>query len=74
MSICKEYFDEFEKNKALYAKQDGYYYKIIAALYAVIYLQESAQIQQNTEMSQLYQEKRAEYGNEISNIFSKIVW
>ncbi len=71
---CRKYYDEFEKNKALYATQDGYYDKLITALYIVTYLRESAQIQHNTEMSHLYQEKRAEYGDEIDNIFSKIVW
>lgn len=71
---CKEYFDEFEKNKALYAQKDGYYNKFITAMYASIYLRESAQIQHNAELAQLYQEKKAEYGDEINDIFSKIVW
>jgi len=73
-TLCKEYFDEFEKNKAVYAKQDGYYSKLIAAMYAAYYLKDSSQIQQDTKMAQLYQEKRVEYVNEIRDIFSNIVW
>ena len=71
---CKEYSEEFEKNKEIYAGQDGYYYKIATAIYAAIYLQEAAQIQHNDDLADFYQLKRTEYGNEVTDIFSKIVW
>ena len=37
LSYCKSYFDDFEKNKASYAKEHGYHNKIVAALIAVMY-------------------------------------
>jgi hypothetical protein len=62
--FCKNYFDEFAKDKSLYAKQDSYLHKIWAALLASRYLRESAAKQGNTELVQFYDAKMQEYQSE----------
>jgi hypothetical protein len=73
-NCCKSYFDDFENNKNTYIKQSGYYYRLIAALYSAIYLQDMAQMQHNIALARFYQEKRAEYTDGINDLFARIVW
>ena len=72
--FCKNYFDEFAKNKGLYAKQDGYLDRIWAALLAGKYLRESAAKQGNTELVQFYDTKMKEYNNEQEPLHKKKRW
>lgn len=62
--FCKNYFDDFTKNKSLYAKQDGYLNRIWAVWIVCRYLRESAAIQGNTELVQFYDAKLREYQSE----------
>ncbi|MFA5252076.1 MAG: hypothetical protein WC454_05785 [Phycisphaerae bacterium] len=62
--FCKNYLDVFEKNKSLYAKQDGYLNRIWAALVINRYLREGAARQGNAELVQFYDAKMREYQNE----------
>lgn len=72
--FCKSYFDEFAKDKSLYAKQDGYIHRIWAALLAGRYLQESAAKQGNTELVQFYDAKMKEYQSEQEPLQKKTRW
>jgi hypothetical protein len=72
--FCKNYFDEFAKDKGLYAKQDGYLNRIWAALLAGKYLQESAAKQGNTELVQFYDTKTKEYNNEQEPLHKEKRW
>jgi hypothetical protein len=63
-NFCKNYFDEFAKDKSLYAKQDGYLHRIWAALIAGRYLRQIAEKQENTELVQFYDAKMKEYQSE----------
>jgi hypothetical protein len=72
--FCKNYFDEFVKNKGLYAKQDGYFNRIWAALLAGRYLRESAAKQGNTELVQFYDAKMKEYQSEQEPLQKKKRW
>ncbi len=72
--FCKNYFDEFAKDKGLYAKQDGYLHRVWAALIAGKYLQESAAKQENTELAQFYNAKIKEYNNEQEPLYKKKRW
>jgi hypothetical protein len=72
--FCKNYFDEFAKDKNLYAKQDGYFHRIWAALLAGRYLRESAAKQGNTELVQFYDAKVKEYQNEQEPLQKKRRW
>ncbi len=62
--FCKNYFDEFEKNKSLYAKQDGYLNRIWAASHTGRYLRQIAAEQGNTELVKSYDAKMKEYQDE----------
>ncbi|GAG55294.1 unnamed protein product, partial [marine sediment metagenome] len=72
--FCKNYFDEFAKDKGLYAKQDGYLHRIWAALMAGKYLRESAKKQKNTELVQFYDDKMKEYHSEQQPLHKKKRW
>jgi hypothetical protein len=72
--FCKNYFDEFAKDKSLYAKQDGYFNRIWAALLAGRYLRESAAKQGNTELVQFYDAKMKEYQSEQEPLQKKKRW
>jgi hypothetical protein len=72
--FCKNYFDEFAKDKSLYAKQDGYFNRIWAALLAGRYLRESAAKQGNTELVQFYDAKTKEYQSEQEPLQKKKRW
>jgi hypothetical protein len=70
----KNYFDEFAKDKSLYAKQDGYFNRIWAALLTGRYLRESAAKQGNTELVQFYDAKMKEYQSEQEPLQKKKRW
>jgi hypothetical protein len=72
--FCKNYFDEFAKDKGLYAKQDGYLQRIWAALLTGKYLQKSAADEGNTELVQFYDAKTKEYNNEQEPLLKKKRW
>jgi hypothetical protein len=72
--FCKNYFDEFAKDKGLYAKQNGYFHRIWAALFVGKYLRESAAKQGNTELVQFYDAKMKEYQDEQEPLQKKKRW
>jgi hypothetical protein len=72
--FCKNYLDEFAKNKGLYVKQDGYLDRIWTTLFACKYLQEGARIQENTELAQFYDAKWNEYNDEQKPLVKKKGW
>ena len=72
--FCKSYFDEFTKDKGLYAKQDGYLHRIWAALITGKYLQKSAAKQGNTELVQFYDVKMKEYNDEQAPLHKEKRW
>ena len=72
--FCKEYVDDFEKNKNLYVKQDSYHHKIAAALNANSYLRVQARKQKNTELVQAYNAKLKEYVNERVQLLKTKRW
>jgi hypothetical protein len=72
--FCKNYFDEFAKDKSLYAKQDGYINRIWAALLTGKYLQKGAAEQGNTELVQFYEAKIKEYNDEQEPLLKNKRW
>jgi len=72
--FCKDYFDDFEKKKDLYTKQDGYLHRIWAAMVAASHLRSAAEKQGNTELAQFYDAKRQEYNNEQKPIRGRRTW
>jgi hypothetical protein len=73
-NVCKNYFEDFTKNKNIYAKKDGYYQRIIAALITCDYLQQIAINQKDQALAESYKAKMREYNNEINRLMSIKRW
>jgi len=56
--FCKNYVDDFEKNKDSWAKEDGYHHRIVAALMAGDYLYKLAKKQGNKKIAEDYAAKK----------------
>ncbi|MHC4912667.1 MAG: hypothetical protein ACYTE5_06635, partial [Planctomycetota bacterium] len=63
-AFCKNYFDDFVKNKGLYAKEDGYLHRIWAVLIATDYLQKVARLEKNAELVEFYEAKKQQFNAE----------
>jgi len=63
--FCKSYFDEFVKNKELWARQDGYYHRVLAASIAASHLQQVAKMQRDTKLAKVYADERKQCNNVI---------
>ena len=72
--FCKDYFDNFTKDKNHYAKQDGYHHRLIAALVAADYLQKVAKEQNNMGLLEFYAAKKQECENERKSILKRKIW
>ncbi len=72
--FCKDYFDDFTKNKDLYAEQHGYHNRIAAVLNVIPYLQLNAQQQKDIELVQFYNAKMKEYDNERIQLLRRKRW
>ncbi len=72
--FCKNYSDDFTKNKNIYAKRNGYHHRIIAALVTSGYLQKIAEKQKNTELAQFYEAKWKEYNDEQKQLIKRKRW
>jgi len=63
-AFCKNYFDDFVKNKDQYARQDGYFHRIWTALVVATRLAKVAAAERNTELEKFYMDKRKEFDGE----------
>lgn len=72
--FCKNYFDEFTRDKSLYAEKDGYIHRVWAALVTGKYLRDIAAKQGNTELVQFYDAKMNECQNEQEPLQKKTRW
>jgi len=72
--FCKNYTDDFIKNKNLYAAQDGYLFRLWSALIAVDYLRNVAEKQKKPELAKFYSEKRMEYFKEQKPLVDEKRW
>jgi len=72
--VCKNYFDDFTKNKENYVKQDGYFHRIAAALTAGYYLEQTARKEQDGVVQTSYKTKIEEYRDEIGRLSEGKRW
>ncbi|MFA5238606.1 MAG: hypothetical protein WC476_02705 [Phycisphaerae bacterium] len=72
--FCKNCFDDFTKNKELYAERNGYLYRIWAALLSGKYLRGEAIKQGNNELVKFYSDKTQEYEQEQEPLQRKKRW
>lgn len=63
-AFCKNYFDDFVKNRQLYSKEDGYLHRIWAVLLATDYLKKVAKMEKNTELVGFYEAKKQQFNAE----------
>jgi hypothetical protein len=73
-NLCQNYLDDFIRDKAFYAKQDGYHHRTLAALRAVEHLQRIAEIQGNTKLAEFYAVKKREYDDELKRLIELKRW
>ena len=72
--FCKEYFDQFEKNRDEWSHQDGYHHRIAAVLNVGSYFREVAKRANNTELMQSYDTKMSQYHAERQELLRKKRW
>ena len=72
--FCKEYFDQFDKNKKLWAKEHGYHIRIASVLNVCNYFREVARRQDNTQLVQFYNEKIQEFNDERQKLLETKRW
>ncbi|MBW8042121.1 MAG: hypothetical protein FVQ85_19270 [Planctomycetes bacterium] len=73
-AFIKNYFDDFEKNRAKWAKQHGYHHRIAAALNACSYFRELAKRQNDTKLMQSYDTKMSQYHSERQVLLKTKRW
>jgi len=73
-AFCKDYFDRFEKNMEVWAKQHGYHHRIAAVLNVGSYFRELARRQKNTELVRFYEDKMNEYNDERRQLLKRKRW
>jgi len=64
-NFCKKYFDDFVKNRELWARQDGYYQRVLAASIVASHLQQVAKMQRDTKLAEFYAAERKQCSNVI---------
>ncbi len=72
--FCKNYIDDFDKNKDVYACLDGYGNRISAASAATNYLQENAKEQNEVALAKLYADKDQKYKIEYGKMSESKRW
>ena len=73
-TFCVDYATRFEKNKAEYARQDGYNHRLEAARLAMLRLERVAKAQGNTEAAATCANRMREYLIERNRIAMKKRW
>jgi len=72
--FCKGYIEDFDKNKEIYARQDGYGNRISAALAASDHLQRITREQGRAGITELYADKSQKYKNELNEVLESQRW
>ena len=72
--FCENFINDFAKNKDNYAKEDGYYHKVVVALLASDYLQRIAERKKDAKLMEFYTAKKQEYENEQKRVLKGRRW
>ncbi len=72
--FCKSYIQEFEQQKEVISKQDGYHHRTVAASIACAYLRQQAARQQDTELARYYEGKKRDYNKELRLLQQRKRW
>jgi len=72
--FCKSVFEDFEKNKSNYTKQDGYHSNLASILYITRYLRTVAEKENNKDKLAFYQSKYLSYDIERQELQNTKRW
>ena len=72
--FCSDYFNEFEKNKKIWSKQDGYRHKVEAVRLACYHLKILARSNRDTKLASFYADKENGYIEELLRISEEKRW
>ena len=72
--FCKNYIDDFNKNKIAYAKQDGYLHRLWAALMTGSHLRQIAAARKNSNAVETLNTMIKQYEQEQKTLYSRIKW
>jgi len=72
--FCEDYLADFTENRHIWADQDGYHHRIVAALHAATYLRQIARSRNDTTLAQSYNAKITEYNNERRQVVRTKRW
>jgi hypothetical protein len=72
--FCKSYIHEFEQQKEVVSKQDGYHHRTVAVSIACAYLRQQAVRQQDTELARYYEDKKRDYNKELKTLQQRKRW
>jgi len=72
--FCVNYADDFVKNKGLYAKQGGYFHRLLSAYIVCDYLQDVAKRQKKDKLVEFYAANKREYWNEQKMLAKNKRW
>jgi hypothetical protein len=71
---CKNYLEQFEKEKKNWAKKDGLHHRIVAALIATDYLEKLAIRERDYKAVEEYAAKKKKYADERTKALSTKRW
>ena len=72
--FCKDWIDDFEKNKDKYRAQNGYRLKLEAARLACVHLEKAAQAQKDAKFADTYVARMRDYTKERDGISDTKRW
>ncbi|MCJ7692350.1 MAG: hypothetical protein MUO22_02905, partial [Sedimentisphaerales bacterium] len=72
--FCKNHIQEFEQQKEVVSKQDGYHHRAVAASIACAYLRQQAARGQDIELTSYYEGKKRDYDKELRLLQQRKRW
>jgi hypothetical protein len=72
--VCQSYVKTFEENKATYARQDGYSFRLHVARMALARVEQIAKAANDTEAAQTLRNRIGQYENEIDQLAVQKKW
>jgi hypothetical protein len=72
--ICQQYAKDFEENKAVYARQDGYNFRLHVARMAMARLEQVAKAMNNSESAQTLHTRIVQYKTELDELARRKKW
>jgi hypothetical protein len=72
--VCRQYAKTFEENEAVYARQDGYNFRLHVARMALARMDQVARATNNTKASETFRDRIERYEGEIDRLEQQKKW